>query len=280
MSLELASFALTFLGVLVGIVALLPDGGNSALRRRIAAISFIVAIGFFILGVMTVWNDENPVSSLPIPQPGPTVTENTPVIAEATATDLLIPDFQTVSLQTVSELSTPEINLGLEPGPQTLADIPFETGWKATTQCSHLRDRPTTIRRDTNISSPTEVYLLLQAGWGLEGFDNQEIANVRLGFDSGDEVQLPLILGSNIRDWSRGDNAVTTASSPTLQLAWEGTDEGTGTRGGMDILTIEIPDEHRSSILTYIELEDTTLVTTGDINPCVHLLAITIKYLR
>lgn len=212
--------------------------------------------------------------SVATPQPG------IPSEVKSTGPSQITPDFQTISLQAWSELTSPETNLGLGPGLNHLRDIPFETGWKASTQCSYLPKQPTSFQLGMSISNPVDVYLLIQAGWGRKEYVGKQIGNVRIEFSGGSTIDTPLILGSNIRDWSRKDPAaVNTVSSDTSQPAWEGTTPD-GTSGGMDILTITIPSNQLQSTLTGIQISDLSQSTIGNINPCIHLVALTAKYLH
>ena len=157
-------------------------------------------------------------------------------------------------------------------------NIPFDNGWTVTTPCSHLPDRPNPIVFVTQIPRPQEVYILLQAGWALEQYRGKQIGGIKLDFSGGRQSDTPFILGLNIRDWSRNKpNAVNNFSSPTLRSAWQGT-LSDGTIGGMDVLTIPVSGENTISTLTRIELYDISQDTTGEINPCIHLLAITVKH--
>ncbi len=192
-----------------------------------------------------------------------------------------VPEIEYVylDLQSYSELTEPETNLGLPPGTNSLLGIPFVNGWKATTQCTSMPDRPTSISVDTSISKPIEVYVLFQAGWGITPFNGQQIGAIDLYFSEGSHEET-LILGYNIRDWARNkSDAVSTLSSPMVTEAWRGTLPD-GVIGGMDILTITIPNSYKQSTMTRFVLLDTTLTTTGNMNPCVHLLAVTLKHLK
>lgn len=218
-----------------------------------------------------------PTVMTPAPMPELTATSVQPSSA---VTSTLVPVFQTISLQPWSELASPETNLGLPPGQHRLLEIPFVTGWTSSTQCSYSRARPEVIQVDTHISNPVGVYLLIQAGWGLTQYDGQQIGNVRLEFSDGSSFDTPLILGFNIRDWAwENPMAVNTASSLTLQPAWKGKAPN-GTPGGMDILTIDIPDSQARSMLTKIEISDLSQSMIGDINPCIHVVALTVKNLH
>jgi hypothetical protein len=199
----------------------------------------------------------------------PTITQPAPQVR----------DYQRISLQ---QLGTPESsNLGLNAGTNTLLGIPFDTGWTVTTQAADRPSLPTVIQMSTATPQPISVYLLLQAGWGMREFNGKELGAVLLSFSEGKQVRVPLIMGFNIRDWSRSKpEAVNTATSPTLREAWKGTAPDGVTAGGMDMLTIEIPGEYRRSTLTSIQITDTSVTTAGSQNPCIHLLAVTVEHFR
>lgn len=202
-------------------------------------------------------------------------------VAQPTAnTRLPTPHFQTLSLQHWSELTSPETNLGLAPGRNYLLGIPFDTGWKASTQCSHLPSQPESFQWETEIPNPVSVYLLLQAGWGLSRYDGERIGEVRLSFSDGSSVDTPLILGFNIRDWAwESGAAVNTVSSSTSQPAWQG-NAPDGTPGGMDVLTIDVPSGQSQLTLTGVRVSDTSQSAIGEVNPCIHLVALTVEYLH
>ncbi len=187
-------------------------------------------------------------------------------------------DYAFLDLQPYSELTSPETNLGLPPGTNTLNGIPFQNGWKVTTQCTSTSDRPVEVAVSTNIPNPIAVYVLFQAGWGITPFDGMQVGTISLYFSSGGIQVENLILGYNIRDWARNKpDAVSTISSPMVVEAWRGTLPDS-VIGGMDILTIPVESAYQSDVLNRFVLSDTTLTTTGQLNPCVHLLAVTVKY--
>jgi len=239
----------------------------------VAGIATIIGVIFAIVAWLMPFS---PIGSSPI---APALT-NIP-FSPSTSTPKsiqMIEDFQTVSLESQSEMALPETNLGLASGLNYLLDIPFETGWKFSTQCSHMPERPTIVTINANISNPHYVYVLLQAGWGITAYQDIQIGNIRLNFSDGSFIDTSLSLGYNIRDWSRDDpQAVTTVFSTDLQSAWEGTAPD-GRLGGMDILTIRIPE--KKDTLTNIEFSDVSQTTTGNMNPCIHVMAVTVKYFR
>lgn len=209
-----------------------------------------------------------PPTQLPPTQPQPTITQPAPQIR----------DYERISLQ---QVGTPEeSNLGLKAGTNNLLGIPFDTGWTVTTQCADRSSLPTVIQISTAIRQPINIYLLIQAGWGMQEFAGKELGAVSLGFSSGKQ-RVPLIMGVNIRDWSRNKSeAVSTATSPTLREAWRGTAPDGTTIGGMDMLTVGISSEYRQATLTSMQIADTSTTTAGSQDPCIHLLAITVEHFR
>lgn len=189
-------------------------------------------------------------------------------------------EFRTISLESYSELSSPETNLGLRPGINYLLDIPFEIGWSASTQCSHLPNQPESYQVNINVKNPTDVYLLEQAGYGFAEYNGVEIGSVRLNFSDESTLDTHLILGVNIRDWAWESSAVVrTTLSPSVRPAWTGSAPD-GTPGGIDLLTIHIPNNQQVLNLTSVQIVDISQQTMGNINPCIHLLALTIKHIR
>jgi hypothetical protein len=120
---------------------------------------------------------------------------------------------------------------------------------------------------------------LIQAGWGIGRYQGQTIGKVSLEFDNGDSVGTDLRLGSNIRDWANQDDAITTLDSRDTQTAWEGFDGAVP--GVIDLLTINIPEKYFSATLKDIRIEDrsTSITSTEDMDPCIHLSGITVSYL-
>lgn len=187
-------------------------------------------------------------------------------------------DYAFLDLQPYSELSSPETNLGLPPGTNTLNGIPFQNGWKVTTQCTSTSDRPVEVSISANIPNPIEVYVLFQAGWGITPFNGMQVGTISLYFSNGGVQTENLVLGYNIRDWARNKpDAVSTISSSMVAEAWRGTLPD-NVIGGMDILTLPVQAIYQNERLERFVLSDTTLTTTGQLNPCVHLLAVTVKY--
>jgi hypothetical protein len=189
--------------------------------------------------------------------------------------------FVSVLLKKYAQAQVPVTNaLGLSPGKQNLLDIPFETGWEVTTQNRDFPDYRTSIPLDLKVSNPVSVYLLMQGGWGYKQYQGKQIGSVSLRFADGSTSEVRLVLGDNIRDWARNNPlAVSTATSPMLRQGYPGTvTQPGGIIGGIDILTIDIPQEERGGTLTGITLDDTTQATTGSLDPAIHLLAVTVKH--
>ncbi|NOT03260.1 MAG: toll/interleukin-1 receptor domain-containing protein [Anaerolineales bacterium] len=170
-------------------------------------------------------------------------------------------------------------NLGLEPGLQTLNNIPLSYEYEIYTQNSDVPHFPQIITIPFRIVNPISIYFLIQADWGLVKYRGAQVGKIIIRFEFGESYEYQLILGRNIRDWSRGSasNAVDTISSPDITSAWVGRAPN-GKRGGMDLLTVSLPEQFQSQIISSIDIVDSTLDTTGDYNPGIHILAMTAKF--
>lgn len=201
-------------------------------------------------------------------------------IVEASPTPQLTEKFQMLSLESYSELSSPETNLGLAPGQYSASDIPFTVGWKTSTQCSHIPERPQSVFIEISIPNPRYAYFLLQAGWGWSKYRDKK-GEIIFHFADGSSATTSLSLGYNIRDWSRNNdsNVVTLVFSPDVFSAWEGTAPDVR-KGGIDMLTIRIPADKASQTLSGIEILDLSESSVGDIDPCIHVIAVTVKYVE
>jgi hypothetical protein len=158
--------------------------------------------------------------------------------------------YQVVSIESVSELSHPDNKLGGPLGIIEFNSIPFVNGWQATTQCSHFPDFSEYIVLPVSIENPQNVYVWLQAGYGLERYTGKQVGSIVLGFESAAVLQHDLYLDVNIRDWKKGKN----------------------------LIEIAIPDDELYNRLTSVEIHDFSNTTTGSVDPCVHLLAATVGH--
>lgn len=187
-----------------------------------------------------------------------------------------------ISLKNWSEHDSEETNLGLSPGEHVLAEVPFDTGWTSTTECQHLPNKSEVfeISLVDGIPNSVAVHLLIQAGNAFTRYEGNQIGLITLEFSDGHKEETRLILGYNIRDWAWGNNrAVTTTSSTNIEAAWEGK-SSQGESGGMDVLSIPVESEQLGALLIKITLADLSRSNNDDINPCIHLLALTAEYLR
>ena len=208
----------------------------------------------------------------------PTIVSEQPTYTTVSPRPPVI-DQQIVSLQDYGRWRSS--NLELAAGEHNFFNIKFETGWQVDTQCRYNQDSPTTVNIDVNFPEPRNVYLLIQAGWGIHQFANQEFGKVLLGFEDGRYLQLPLVLGANIRDWARSKpDAVSTVTASYVLQDWHTgiAEDAPGVTGGMDVLTIELPNDFQDSTLRSIQIYDTSMTTIGNVDPCIHLLGVTVEF--
>ncbi len=203
------------------------------------------------------------------------------LLADSTSTATVSPrKFIQVSLEKISVIDAPEINLDLPIGEHLFQDVPFDTGWKFSTHCTTNPVRyPTEAQLFTAFSDLKSIHFLIQGGQIKLSDEGKAIGNIRLEFDSGDSILEPLIAGFNIRDWHVDDGRFLEVASAEdrLQNAWIGPWNSAGDEGRIDMLTIDIPERLNQETLVSIELEDSSLATAGAIDPCLHLIALTIE---
>lgn len=163
-------------------------------------------------------------------------------------------------------------------------NIPFEIGRQINTPGCPL---PSTndYQLQPNMANPKAVYFLMQAGNGISRYDGDIIGEIELQFLNNNPISQELILGFNIRDWARDKSpsaVVMTVTSDMVEEAWQGAAGGvdSGSIGGMDVLTMEIPASHQGSTLETIILRDTTLENNGTDAPCIHLQAVTVEVME
>ncbi len=213
-----------------------------------------------------------PAADLPKPETAIATHTPTPQLNATTAQTLT---YQIISIQNSSDLAEPEANLGLAPGATTLLGIPFEHGWKASTQCANSPNRPEVVEIPVDDLMVTKLHILLQGGQGFIKFDEQKIGEIVLSFANGETFEEPLILGHNIRDWRRNQSELYVDSSTAFNLreAWS---EKTGnTDARIDLLTLPLPSSLQTTPLDSIHIVDTSVQTTNSPDPCIHLIAIT-----
>ena len=191
-------------------------------------------------------------------------------------------DFNQLSIRHISQLSEPRRDLGKDPGIHEVGGVPFDLGWVASTQCVYLSERPRQITLDTVIRHPRVVYMLFQSAGTDQHFLNMQAAVVRLVFASGKTHDTPLILGVNLRDWAteRYPHTVSTTSSSDVEEAWREAVplDDRVIVGVVDMLTIEVPDTLSDDTLTSFSIIDTSVEKFSQVDPCIHLLAVTVEY--
>ena len=171
-------------------------------------------------------------------------------------------------------------NLGLSPGLHEFNGIPINYEYEIFTQNSDYPNNPQFITVAFHATKVISLHFLMQADWGLKKFDRKQVGKIVFNFESNETFEYRLILGENIRDWSRGSsyNAVSTISSPDAANVWTGV--AGGKTGGMDLLTITLPSHFQVRPLKSVDIIDTSLDTTGNYNPGIHILGLTAKIIE
>jgi len=216
------------------------------------------------LGCGTTQNQEPDISATNMPVEIPT-----PIISPT----LSLSKYEFVTLQNVGVYDSG--NLGLQAGIQSLGNTNFEIGWLVTTQSQDTPNSINNIMLDVRQTSSqvTKVHFLWQAGWGFVA-NNTKIGTITLVFADGRKLDEPLIIGYNIRDWSKVNNPLTAQHA---QQVWNGVAPDGKTQGIVDMFTINISSEYASTQIIQIEIKDESMENTNSLNPAIHLWAVTME---
>jgi hypothetical protein len=192
-------------------------------------------------------------------------------------------EYNPLDLSTVQGTTFWQQNQGLVAGEHTLEGIPFEFGWTFMTRgCGNGTD--TIMSINGSYHDTKSVYILLHGGNFNINYSGDTVGTVRLLFSDGTFVEQQLVIGNNVRSWTRGDvGSAETMTSSNLFEAIDARGESTvdGQSGGIDILRIDTPQNYQGKTLSAIIIEDTSEVTMDEIygTPCLHIQGITIETL-
>lgn len=163
-------------------------------------------------------------------------------------------------------------------GYASLGGVPFDIRGIFGTQGEVLRDRPTigAISVDPVVEYVDKVYLLINSGATYLRFQNRQLGIVELQFVRGSPLQIPLIVGGNIREWLvSAPDVVTTTTSSSSQEVWR-VGRTDGSVAVLDMLTIDVPDQYKRRGLTRILFSDTSETTVGSLDPGFFVAGVTI----
>ena len=230
--------------------------------RQVWIVGRLVQVEGDISGVQVVVSIPPPPPT-PTPRPTPTPT----------------PEFHTISL---AEIANAAMDDGYENPPLgrvnlggVVFDIPPGMN-SVTTQANPLPNNPVRLSLRMDIANPLRVHLLITGGNLFTRYLNKQVGVVLLGFEGNQWISSPLIAGQNIREWKfLHDNTIHVATSPNLQQVWSCSSKHGGI-GVIEMLTLEVPRELRSSRLQQIIVEDTSVETCGSMDPAINLLGVTV----
>ncbi|MEM7800697.1 MAG: serine/threonine-protein kinase [Chloroflexota bacterium] len=207
----------------------------------------------------------------------PLPAETIEAFPTASATFTPPPIFTSILLDSVSTLTEPTGDLGVPVGQVEFEGIPFDFGWKFSTQCGNSEAalaRPKSANLGLSIPNPQKLHLLFQGGDMGTKYNKQSAGFIELEFSSGETFNLPLTVGFNIRDWQRENMLFVTALSSSSQaVSVHESVLSNGSVGGIDLLTLEFTPEQQASTLISIRIED----TSSEASPCLHIMAATVE---
>ena len=136
---------------------------------------------------------------------------------------------------------------------------------------------PTEAGVDLNLSNVSRVFVLITAGDGFVRWNGERVGQVVLTFADAEPVTVDLVLGQNLREWHPADNVVSTA--PDVDEVWSGPIAGyPNLTGHLDMLTIDVPDDHATAVLTRIDFIDLSSDTVGSLDPAITVAGLAVEH--
>lgn len=196
-----------------------------------------------------------------------------------------------ISLTAIANQSVTDLLPNFPTGNQIFNDVSFniEPLSKVSTQCRATPDE--TIDNGTNPETISitigrkvdAVHLLLNAGFTTAEMDGQIIGMVRLiAFNKETVIEVPLILGENIREWGINSANVANqlrAESALVREAYRGPNRF-GDDSVIDMLTILVPAAQRDLVIARLEIADLSQTLSGSPDPCIFTVGITVDFLK
>lgn len=221
-------------------------------------------------------------TSQPSPTPLPTAT--TPLTRTPAPTNApqgppaASGQFLAVSLNAVANASTADGYVNPPVGDVTLSGVRFGlgAGGSVTTQAAPLPDNPKSIALTVDAQAPQAVYLLLTGGDLFSRFAGQTIGRVRLVFGDGKTHAVDLVAGQNLREWKLSAGVIGSATGPGLAEVWRGANRNDSSAAVIDMLRIPVPAGLQAGRLVGIEVVDLSAETTGDLDPALNLLGVSV----
>lgn len=179
--------------------------------------------------------------------------------------------------------SFPELSLGEHHFGSVLFYIPKGNN-SIHTQTSHNPQFSTDyVIPFSYIASPKKVFILINAGFTYN-FNGKNIGYIELLFTNGGSLKYDLVLGENVREWSIGSAAINsdlviTTNSPEIQQVYLTTNQ-IDTTAVIDMLELEIPDEHSSAAIESIRFKDSSQELWDSMNPGFFVTGITVRSLK
>lgn len=162
-------------------------------------------------------------------------------------------------------------------GVQELGGIPFVIGsgvFKSQASTPPFDHYPTRAVLPVSVPQAQSIHLLINAGNGYNRFRNQIVGKITATCDNQTYLVRELQLGRDLREWHTAANVVSHASS--VIPVWEGSTPA-GVSGFLDMLSLQMPPQCQTGVLTNIEISDDSVSSLNSLDPALNIAAITIK---
>ncbi|MFN8412555.1 MAG: hypothetical protein U0Z26_09230 [Anaerolineales bacterium] len=153
------------------------------------------------------------------------------------------------------------------------------------TQDEQFYSLPKSGSLEVNISHPINIYILLSGGWVHKSFMKQIVGMIRLYFLDGSQTTYNIVVGQNIREsWAYDNTSDYDAVTELIETSnWMNVYSESQYRGDesakafIDMTQIDIPAQYQTSVLTKIDIVDSSLENNNMISPSLIVYGITVK---
>jgi hypothetical protein len=218
----------------------------------------------------------SPTTPTPAPPPAPAPTPAPPTG----------PTFQTIDIDSIA--NAPIDHLSAPTGRRTFAGVPFEirSGARASLHTQHQGhpEYPTEATLPLSASNANVAHVLLTGAFVVSVAPSRTVGDITLTFAGGNEVTVPIVAWSTIREeWRYADETPPAMAPPAPSITWDNVFEQMQSRAGraaiafIDRLAIQIPENLARVALSSVRVRDTSQTTAQSINPSIRVMALTLE---
>ena len=180
-------------------------------------------------------------------------------------------------------------SIKVSPGIQIIQGIPFQIPGPnegiIQTQNIVLKNQPTHVEIEVNTTNIKEIYILLNGSYVYKNFLKSEVGIIKLWFEDGIELEIPIIAGTCLREGWFFQRDVDYPTIDSIDgdenckniFGENQTRDNIPAMAIIDMMIIKIPEQYLSYKLQSIILDDVSVQLVGSKNPSINIIAVTLE---